>query len=214
MVGGPYFEDFEVGRRFGAPGLTLTEGHAAMHQALTGDRLALALDAELSGEVTGVDRPLAHPNLVCDVAIGQSTGPTQRVLGNLFYRGLVLLRPVFVGDTLRTHTEIVGLKQNQRKEKAAVATGLVALRVSTVNQHGDDVLDYFRCPMIPCATSRRRPATPTASTTSPPSWTQTGCWGRCPPAGTSIRSGRLCPRASRRWSWCPAAPTRWRGATP
>jgi acyl dehydratase len=147
MVGGPYFEDFEVGQRFGAPGLTLTEGHAAMHQALTGDRLALALDAELSSEVTGVDRPLVHPNLVCDVAIGQSTGPTQRVLGNLFYRGLVLLRPVFVGDTLRTHTEIVGLKQN--KKKGDNATGLVALRMSTVNQHGEDVLDFFRCPMIP-----------------------------------------------------------------
>ena len=87
-----------------------------MHQALTGDRLRLPLDAELS---RGGDRrraePLAHPNLVCDVAIGQSTGPTQRVLGNLFYRGLVLLTPVHIGDTLRTRTEVVALKQNRRR---------------------------------------------------------------------------------------------------
>ena len=30
-VGGPYFEDFEIGQVFdGVPGVTLTEGHAAL----------------------------------------------------------------------------------------------------------------------------------------------------------------------------------------
>ena len=68
--------------------------------------------------MTGAEQPLAHPNLVCDVAIGQSTGPTQRVLGNLFYRGLILLTPVLIGDTLRTRTEVVALKQNSRRREA------------------------------------------------------------------------------------------------
>jgi acyl dehydratase len=148
-VGGPWFEDFALGQVFDdAPGLTLTEGHAALHQAITGDRLRLALDAPLCREVTGSERALAHPNLVCDVAIGQSTGPTQRVRGNLFYRGLVLARPVFIGDTLRTRTEVVGLKQNRRRE-GAPATGLVALRIRTVNGAGEELLDFWRCPMIP-----------------------------------------------------------------
>jgi len=145
-IGGPYFEDFEVGQVFDdAPGLTLTWGHAALHQALVGDRLRLPLDAELSREVTGRQDALVHPNLVCDVAIGQSTGPTQRVRGNLFYRGLVLLRPVFRGDTLRTRTEVVGLKQN----RAGSGTGIVALRMRTENQHSEPVLDFWRAPMIP-----------------------------------------------------------------
>jgi acyl dehydratase len=148
-VGGPWFEDFERGQVFeDAPGLTLTAGAAALHQALTGDRLRLALDAPLSREVTGNAAPLAHPNLVCDVAIGQSTGPSQRVRGNLFYRGLVLARPVFVGETLRTRTEIVGLKQNRRRP-GAPATGLVAMRIQTTGAQGDSVLDFWRCPMIP-----------------------------------------------------------------
>ena len=103
-----------MGQVFDAPALTLTAGHAALHQALLGDRMRLPLDAALCEAVTGEEQPLAHPNLVCDVAIGQSTGPTQRVRGNLFYRGLVLLRPVFIGDTLRTRTEVVALKQNRR----------------------------------------------------------------------------------------------------
>jgi acyl dehydratase len=148
-IGGPYFEDFVAGHVYDdAPALTLTDGHAALHQALVGDRLRLPLDAGLCAEVTGSGRLLAHPNLVCDVAIGQSTGPTQRVRGNLFYRGLVLLRPVFLGDTLHTRTEVVGLKQNRQRE-GAPATGLVALRIQTVNQDGEPVLDFWRCPMIP-----------------------------------------------------------------
>lgn len=148
-VGGPWFEDLEHGQVFDdAPGLTITPGHAALHQALVGDRLRLALDAALCREVTGSEAPLAHPNLVCDVAIGQSTGPSQRVRGNLFYRGLVLQRPVFVGETLRTRTEVVGLKQNRRRP-GYPATGLVALRISTTNERGDQVLDFWRCPMIP-----------------------------------------------------------------
>ncbi len=149
LVGGPWFEDFEVGDVFAdAPGLTLTAGHAAVHQAVVGDRLRLALDAALSEAVTGSPVQLAHPNLVCDVAIGQSTWASHRVRANLFYRGLVLARPVFLGETLRTRTEVVGLKQNRQRE-GAPATGLVALRIHTTNEAGHTVLDFWRCPMIP-----------------------------------------------------------------
>lgn len=149
-IGGPWFEDLAVGQVYDdAPALTLTDGHAAVHQALVGDRLRLPLDASLSREVTGAPTAVAHPNLVCDVAIGQSTGPSQRVRGNLFYRGLVLLRPVFVGDTLRTRTEIVGLKQNRPRGGGDPLTGLVAMRIRTENQRGERVLDFWRCPMIP-----------------------------------------------------------------
>ena len=148
-VGGPYFEDFSVGQVFAdAPAMTLTSGHAALHQALVGDRMRLPLDAVLSTSVTGRRETLAHPSLVCDVAIGQSTAATQRVRGNLFYRGLVLLRPVYIGDTLRTTTEIVGLRQNRPRPDGS-ATGLVALRMRTENQAGERVLDFWRCPMIP-----------------------------------------------------------------
>ncbi len=147
-IGGPYFEDLKKGEVFDAPALTLTWGHAAIHQAICGDRMLLPLDAALSRQVTGSSDALIHPNLVCDVAIGQSTVPTQRVLGNLFYRGLVLLRQVFRGDTLRTRTEIVALKQN-RPRSDGTASGLAVLRILTENQRGEPVLDFYRCPMIP-----------------------------------------------------------------
>ncbi|OFB37736.1 acyl dehydratase [Mycolicibacterium sp. (ex Dasyatis americana)] len=147
--GGPFFDDLQVGQVFdSAPSMTLTPGAAATHQAILGDRLRLALDAELATAVTGEPGPLAHPALVCDVAIGQSTLVTQRVKANLFYRGLAFHRCPVIGDALHTRTEVVGLKQNSIKPGRS-ATGLAALRMTTVDQKGRKVLDFYRCAMLP-----------------------------------------------------------------
>jgi acyl dehydratase len=128
--------------------MTLTAGAAAVHQSIIGDRLRLALDSELATAVTGAVGPLAHPAFVCDVAIGQSTLATQRVKANLFYRGLAFHRFPAVGDTIFTRTEVVGLRQNAAKPGRA-PTGLAALRMTTVDDVGRLVLDFYRCAMLP-----------------------------------------------------------------
>ena len=149
ITGGPYFDDLAVGQVFDtAPTMTLSAGAAAVHQSILGDRLRLALDAELAAAVTGARAPLAHPGLVCDVAIGQSTLATQRVKANLFYRGLAFRRYPVLGDSLFTRTEVVGLKQNSARPGRA-PTGLAALRITTVDQLGRRVLDFHRCAMLP-----------------------------------------------------------------
>ncbi len=149
LIDGPYFEDLHHGQRFdGSPGLTLTGGLAATHRAIVGGRLPLTLDAELSRRVLGEGGVLASPDLVWDAAIGQSTLVTHAAVANLFYRGVVFRRAPRIGDTLRTVTEVVGLRQNSRRAGRA-ATGLAALRVSTRDQHGRPVLDFWRCAMLP-----------------------------------------------------------------
>jgi acyl dehydratase len=146
---GPYFDDLRTGQVFaGAPAMTLTSGLATVHQSILGDRLRLPLDAELSAAVTGSTAPLAHPGLVCDVAIGQSTLVTQHVKANLFYRGLVFYRFPVIGDTLFTRTEVVGLKKNSAKPDRA-PTGLVALRMTSIDQADRLILDFYRCAMLP-----------------------------------------------------------------
>lgn len=151
MSGGPYFDDLAVGQVFDeAPAVTLTAGMAAVHQAIVGDRLRLALDADLSAAVTGAPAALAHPALVCDVAIGQSTLATQRVKANLFYRGLNFHRFPIIGDTLYTRTEVVGLRANTIKPGRA-PTGLAALRMTTIDQADQLVLDFYRCAMLPAS---------------------------------------------------------------
>lgn len=149
MSEGPFFDDLHVGQVFDtAPSMTLTSGAAATHQAILGDRMRLPLDAELSAAVTG--EAIAHPALVCDVAIGQSTLVTQRVMANLFYRGLTFHRFPVIGETLVTRTEVVGLKQNSTRPGRR-ATGLAALRITTTDGAGRLVLDFHRCAMLPCS---------------------------------------------------------------
>jgi citrate lyase beta subunit/acyl dehydratase len=146
LDGPAYYEDLAVGEVFHAPGLTLTDAHAALHQAIVGDRLRLSLDAPLCEQVTGARSALAHPMLVCDVAIGQSTEPSGRVLGNLFYRGLAA-RPVHVGVTLRSTTTVVA--KRRASSSGEQARGMVLLHVTAEDADGQVVLDYHRCPLLP-----------------------------------------------------------------
>ncbi len=149
LIDGPYFEEFDIGQTFVAPSITVTDGHAAVYAALFGDRMRLPLDRHLSKKVTGSDRGLCHPYLAMHLAAGQTTYASQHVKGNLFYRGVLLQRPVFIGDSLYTTTKVVGLKQNKAKAGRA-ATGMVALEMTTLNQRDEVVLHFWRCPMIAC----------------------------------------------------------------
>ena len=145
---GPCFDELSVGEVFdSAPGLTLTSGLAQAHRSIIGERLALPLDDGLSASVTGASA-LASPALVWDVAIGQSTAATHHVKANLFYRGLVFHRAPHLGDTLRSRTEVVALRQNRMRE-GRWPTGLAALRITTTDQNGRPVLDFWRCAMLP-----------------------------------------------------------------
>ena len=145
---GPYFDELTVGQVFdSAPGLTLTSGLAHAHRSIIGERLALPLDDGLSASVTG-EPALASPALVWDVAIGQSTTATNHLKANLFYRGPVLRRAPHLGDTLRSRTEVVALRQNRVREGRR-PTGLAALRITTADQNGEPVLDFWRCAMLP-----------------------------------------------------------------
>ncbi len=150
MISPPWFEDFNVGDDFSnVPSVTLTEGYAALHQSMFADRLRLPLDKPLSFAVTGRHAFLANTSLVGNMAIGQSTVPSQRVIGNLFYRGMVFRKPVFIGDTLTTQTRLIALRQNRIREGRA-ATGMIVLEIHVHNQHDETVMHFWRCPMIPC----------------------------------------------------------------
>jgi acyl dehydratase len=149
LAEGPCFDELAHGDVFDtAPPTALTDGSSAVHAAIVGERLRLALDPRLGRAVTGQDRPPASPSLVWDLAIGQSTPVTHHVKANLFYRGLALRRLPGIGDVLRTRTEVVGLRQNRSRPDRA-STGLVALRITTVDQDDRTVLDFWRCAMLP-----------------------------------------------------------------
>jgi acyl dehydratase len=153
----PYFDDLDVGDIYeDTPPITMTEGLAAVHQSIVGDRLRLFLDHELCNAVTNRSVSLVSPSLIWDIAIGQSTTATHRVIANLFYRGLGFRRFPEIGDTLRTRTEVAGLRETSARP-GRETRGLAALRITSVDQHNRIVLDFWRCAMLPL----RNPGTST-----------------------------------------------------
>ena len=64
-------------------------------------------------------------------------------VANLGYADGRFLKPVCVGDTLSTVSEVIGLKENSSHK-----TGVVYVRSTGVNQHAQTVIDYVRWVMV------------------------------------------------------------------
>lgn len=149
MFDGPYFDDLEVGQVLDpAPAMTIGPGEAAAYRAICGDPTPLALSTPLAEAVTGRPGAVVDPTLVLHVSIGQSTVATRRVIANLFYRGVRLRKAVRVGDTLSTRVEIRGLKEGRRRPDRP-PRGTALLGITTIDQRGEVVVDYERCPLLP-----------------------------------------------------------------
>lgn len=147
---GLFYDDMHVGLRFPSPaGVQIDAGTAALYTALSGDGLPLTLDSALCSAVTGNAALLANPALVMHVSIGASTVATRNVIGNLFYRNVVLAKQVFQGETLRTVTGVRAMA-DARPKPGSPPRGKVVLGIETTTPAGDMVVDYERCPLLPC----------------------------------------------------------------
>ena len=98
---------------------------------------------------------MVNPALVLQVAIGQSTVATRKVVANLFYRGVRQLRTVRIGDTLSTTVTVRGLREASARPDRP-PRGLVLLGMQTHDNEGRLVLDFERCALV-----RRRSDAPT-----------------------------------------------------
>lgn len=147
---GPYFDDLHVGQQLErAPAITIGPGECALYQAICGDPLPIALSAPLAAGVTGQPGGVVNPALALQVAIGQSTVATRRVIANLFYRGVALHRTVRVGETLSTAVVIRALSPASTKP-GRPPRGKALLGIRTTAGGGDVVADFERCALLPC----------------------------------------------------------------
>ena len=138
-----------------APAITIGPGEAAVYQGICGDPLAISLSRPLAEAITGQPGAIVNPALLLQVAIGQSTVATRKVVANLFYRGVRQLRTVWIGDTLTTTVTVRGLREASARPDRP-PRGLVLLGMQTVDDQGRLVLDFERCALI-----RRRSDAPT-----------------------------------------------------
>jgi 2-methylfumaryl-CoA hydratase len=141
---GRFFEDYTLGEviRHAVP-RTLGPGERALYHALYPARGALYSSDEFARSVGLKASPL--DDLVAFHAVFGKTVPdiSLNAVANLGYAEGRWLKPVWPGDTLRSESEVIGLK-----ETSSGATGVVWVRTKGVNQHGEVVLDYVRWVMV------------------------------------------------------------------
>lgn len=132
---GNFFEDFALEQELDCPvPRTVTSGDISTYIALTGDRTPVYCGP--SGYV--------HPLVTFHVVFGQTVRQISlNARANLGYAGIRWHDPVKLGDTLKMHLKIVGLKENSSGK-----TGIVWVENTATNQDGDIVLTFFRWVMI------------------------------------------------------------------
>lgn len=143
---GPLYEDFSVGATLPPlPAITLTEADNAVYRSITGDQHAFAADAAAYAAASGSTRGLANPAAVMQYSIGQTTMATRQAIANLYYRSVRILRPVEIGQTMRTTTTVLGLKDSA--PKGDQFRGKVWLGITSATEDGP-VVEYERCALV------------------------------------------------------------------
>ena len=143
-LAGYFFEDYRLRQKFRhATPRTITQGDIALYQALTGSRLPLHC-SEPFAQSLGYPSMPADDLLVFHIAFGKTVADiSYNAVANLGYADCRFLKPVFIGDTLRTETEISGLRGNSSGK-----TGVVHVRSNCFNQRNEMVLTWIRWVMV------------------------------------------------------------------
>ena len=141
---GRFFEDYKIGDVIShAVPRTVGEGERALYHALYPARHALYSSDEFARDCGLPESPL--DDLAAFHVVFGKTVPdvSLNAVANLGYAEGKWLKPVFAGDTLRSVSEVIGLKQNSNGK-----SGVVYVRTRGLNQMGEVVLDYVRWVMV------------------------------------------------------------------
>lgn len=141
---GRFFEDYRLNEviRHAVP-RTLSGGERAAYHALYPARGALYSSDEFARR-SGL-RAAPMDDLIAFHTVFGKTVPdiSLNAVANLGYAEGRWLLPVWPGDTLRSESTVIGLKENSNG-----ASGVVWVRTVGLNQHGEAVLDYVRWVMV------------------------------------------------------------------
>lgn len=141
---GRFFEDYSIGDVIAhAVPRTVSGGERALYHALYPARHALYSSDEFARGCGLPSSPL--DDLAAFHVVFGKTVPdvSLNALANLGYAEGRWLKPVYPGDTLRSTSEVIGLKQNSNGK-----SGVVWVRTKGENQRGETVMDYVRWVMV------------------------------------------------------------------
>lgn len=141
---GNFFEDFKVGQilKHATP-RTVTVGDVALYQGLFGSRFAVQSSSAFAEDI-GYERAPLDDLLVFHMVFGKTVPDISlNAIANLGYAECVFKKPLYAGVTLRTQSEVIGVKENSNGK-----TGTVYVRSTGFDEIGDVVLQYVRWVMV------------------------------------------------------------------
>ncbi len=141
---GRFFEDYQVGQVIDhAVPRTVGEGERALYHALYPARHAL-YSSDVFAQDCGLPESPLDDMAAFHVVFGKTVPDISlNALANLGYAEGRWHQPVYAGDTLRSTSTVIGLKQNSSGKN-----GVVYVRTEGRNQVGELVISYVRWVMV------------------------------------------------------------------
>jgi acyl dehydratase len=130
-----YYEDYQLGSVRMTHGRTITETDFVVHAGHTGDFFPHHLDAEFM-KTTPFGQRIAHGTMIFAIGVGLTATLINPVAFSYGYDRLRFIRPVFIGDTIRTRVTITAKEDDPRR----AGQGRVIERCEVLNQQDQAVL--------------------------------------------------------------------------
>jgi acyl dehydratase len=128
-----YYDDVQVGDTWKSGARTVTETDVVMFAGLTGDFNPLHVDDEFARE-TFYGQRVAHGLYGTALVAGLgSHSPLMRTEAFVAIRDWNFLKPIFLGDTVHVHTEVLEKRESGRRR------GTVVWKRQLINQKGETV---------------------------------------------------------------------------
>ena len=122
---------------------TVKDGERALYHALYPARHAL-YSSDQFAQSCGLPASPLDDMITFHIVFGKTVPDVSlNAVANLGYAQGRWLAPVWPGDTLRSESEVIGLKQNSNGK-----TGVVYVRTTGFNQNDTKVLEYVRWVMV------------------------------------------------------------------
>ena len=143
---GKFYDQWQIGEVIEHPlRRTVTETDNLLFTTMTHNPQPLHLDAE-AARASEFGQILVNGTFTFALMVGLTVAETTMgtLVANLGYDKLVMPRPVFIGDTLRATSEVVGLRESKSRPNA----GLVTWRHRMLNQHDEVVCECLRTALL------------------------------------------------------------------
>jgi len=139
-----YFEEYQLGSTRHSHGRTVTEADIVLHAGQTGDFFPHHMDAEFAKSLPGGER-MAHGTLVLSMSVGMLAGEINEQAMSYGYDRVRFIRPVHIGDTITSRSEIVGLREHPKRPELY---GFADEQVEVVNQRGEVVVAFVHLYLV------------------------------------------------------------------